>query len=249
MITTRYCVACGGTDLDDIPAEFVPFIVARAKILPHCNTLHCLECDCVFSDVRFNDAQMDRIYSDYRGEDYTIQRETFEPGYNARNEELKAGLDYLQEVEAFIGLHIQRLADTISVLDWGGDTGINTPFRETCARLDIYDIGGVSPLYGVMVQAPHPPYDLVILSSVLEHVPNPLALLEQVRDTMDDAILYVEVPNDPSVIVSKKLWHEHINFFTLVSLHKLAERSGIKIISYQLGNGGASHQVILKGIA
>ncbi len=89
-------------------------------------------------------------------------------------------------------------------------------------------------------------YNLVWLDNVLEHVLEPLTLLTQCRQLMDDGgVLVIEVPNDYSRFqdalirkgsVSKKYWEaypDHLNYFSFQSLKNLLE-----------GNGFATQKII-----
>ncbi|HLP82398.1 MAG TPA: hypothetical protein VK141_10480, partial [Nitrosomonas sp.] len=90
-----------------------------------CNTLYCTECGLLFSDIRFDDEEIAALYNGYRNEEYTALRDSYEPGYRQRADFLYAGLPHVPDIEQFL---VPFLNDSpIRVLDWGGDTGINTP--------------------------------------------------------------------------------------------------------------------------
>lgn len=88
-------------------------------------------------------------------------------------------------------------------------------------------------------------FDFVNLDNVLEHVPDPINLLQQIRKRMSsDAILRIEVPNDFSnfqeLIVqmgcSEETWvapPEHLNYFNQASLRSILESAGFKLLSIQ----------------
>jgi hypothetical protein len=82
-------------------------------------------------------------------------------------------------------------------------------------------------------------YQLVWLSNVLEHVLDPLALLESLRSLVaDDAVLVVTVPNDGSVLheslletgdITERFWiaiPDHVSYFTAQSLRRTAAATG-----------------------
>ena len=65
----------------------------------------------------------------------------------------------------------------------------------------------------------------------------------------EDTILYIEVPcekivfNDPNSFNlhnDKKHWHEHINFFTYLSMQKLLDSCGFSIIKEKILNAEES---------
>jgi SAM-dependent methyltransferase len=209
-----------------------------------CNTLHCLECGLLFLDIRFTEDEMKALYSDYRGEAYTTLRERYEPGYRARNDDLNAGIRYLPQVEAFLS---PFLPERIRVLDWGGDTGTNTPFKERAELFHVYDISAKSAVPGAtivdMETVRRTAYDLIVCSNVLEHVSYPVDLLADIKARMTEGtILYIEVPyeevvrlhaDSPGLASRKRHWHEHINFFGQVSTGRMVRAAGLEILALE----------------
>lgn len=206
-----------------------------------CNSLQCDVCGLLFLDIRFNQSEMRSLYAGYRDEQYTALREKYEPGYREKNAELNAGIGYLSEIEAFLSPHLRF---PVSVLDWGGDTGKNTPFKSRNKLFHIYDISDKPVIDGAQRvgkdAASNTPYDLVVCSNVLEHVPYPAETLLDLRSCMDErTVLYLEVPYedlvrtagaDAEVYRRKKHWHEHTNFFTETSLRRLLRRCDLSVI-------------------
>ena len=85
-------------------------------------------------------------------------------------------------------------------------------------------------------------FDVVHLKNVLEHVNNPIHVLEQCRELLrEDGILYIEVPNDYNIFQlfgvwinkERKSWiciPDHINYFNFRSLSKLLTKKNFKIL-------------------
>lgn len=256
----RHCVCCGSGTLESHPAILMPFVADRAfgwqpavideswglQTIPSgtaytvCKSLWCPECGLLFLDIRFSEAEMAGIYCGYRGAEYTRLREHYEPGYAARNQQLDQGVSYIAEVEHFLR---PLVGDTPHVLDWGGDTGRNTPFRGRSQMCDVYDISDKPVVAGARRvdhgQALGSTYDLVVCSNVLEHIPYPEDTLRDIVAAMDThSVLYVEVPFEDTVRtvpsqphLHKRHWHEHVNFFSEDSLHRLMERCGLEVVS------------------
>ncbi|MFV0280218.1 MAG: class I SAM-dependent methyltransferase [Rhodoblastus sp.] len=218
-----------------------------------CASVLCRDCGMLFLDMRFDDEEMGGLYSDYRGEAYTAARDRFEPGYAARNALLLDGSKYVARIEAFLRPHLA--VEKPRILDWGGDTGVNTPFRTQAACHDIYDISSRPPLSGARMvahgQAKSRSYDLVVFANVLEHVPKPREALSELADAMNaDTLLYVEVPHEDAIrliaapdmrLKSKRHWHEHINFFTQKALEIAFRDAGLtirQIVSHPVTAGG-----------
>jgi hypothetical protein len=134
------CVCCGSKSLKKSPALLMPFVADRAfgwqpveidgswglKTITSgmaysiCNSLFCGDCGLLFLDIRFSEVELNSLYDEYRGQQYTDLRETYEPGYKQRNDSLNAGIGYIAEIERFLGPH---LSFPISILDWGGGYG------------------------------------------------------------------------------------------------------------------------------
>ena len=261
MKIAKRCVACDGAHLSANPAVLVPFIglrvfgwnvaavdeswqlrdVPKGNALSVCNSMACHACGMLFLDMRFDDEEMASLYAGYRSESYTAMRARFEPDYAPRNALLLGGHAYLAVVEQFIEPH---LSSAPRVLDWGGDAGLNTPFRGRAAIHHIYDISGQPVMEGAISVdlgvARETAYDLVVLSNVLEHVPSPRTMLRSISAVMNtQTALYIEVPHEDTMrkwerpedrLVRKRHWHEHINFFSAEALDSLIAQAGLRTI-------------------
>jgi SAM-dependent methyltransferase len=211
---------------------------------PLCNSLQCRACGLLFCDIRFSEAEMAALYAGYRGADYALQRDRFEPGYAQLNAAILAHVPDTSQAEAFLA---PLVGPHPRVLDWGGDTGDNTPFLTTARAIDIFDISDQPVIQGARRvsrdEASSGAYDLVVLSHVLEHVPNPVALIGDAAAALgSNAILYVEVPYEGVVAANpdsrelapqKRYWHEHINFFTETAMRDLLARCGLVVAALE----------------
>jgi hypothetical protein len=150
---------------------------------------------------------------------------------------------YIARIEAFLKPHVTPAP---RVLDWGGGTGINTPFRRGAAEHDVYDISDRPLVEGARVvsldQTATRQYDLIVCSQVLEHLPYPMEALRRIATAMNSrTVLYVEVPHEDLVrlvddpqqrLGSKHHWHEHINFFTFDSLVAVLRQAGLQVVNW-----------------
>lgn len=255
------CICCDGRRLQRSPAVLMPFVALR--VFGHepveitaewglrdlrqgmaytlCNSLQCQDCGALFLDYRFTDAQMAALYHNYRDEQYNAQRIRFEPGYISVVPHYNQRAAYLDEVEAWLAPYLPQAP---TVLDWGGDTGINSLFREHNHLLHIHDISGVELVPGAeRVELEHigqNRYDLVTCSQVLEHVSYPQELLERLLPALGpDTLLYLEVPHEALVrqhsgslelAPLKRHWHEHVNFYTETAMRRLLARLGLAVV-------------------
>jgi hypothetical protein len=254
------CVCCGNDTLSQSPAILMPFVAARVfnwhpveideswglKTIQSgyaysiCNSLLCQDCGLLFLDMRFSDVELEKLYSDYRGQAYSELRERFEPGYIARNDLLNEGVPFLEQVEQFIRPYLKF---PIALLDWGGDTGINTPFKNENCLFHIYDISNKPVMEGARVvdaaTASSTQYQLIICSQVLEHTPYPAKVIESMKEAMsDNTLLYIDVPFEEhmrncatdSLLSSKRHWHEHINFYSPKALRTLVQVCDLEVV-------------------
>lgn len=224
----------------EVTAEWGLRDIPTGHAYPLCNSVQCTHCGAMFLDIRFDDAEMAALYADYRGEAYTELRERFEPGYKARNQIYIDGSPYISQIEAFLERHVGAQP---RILDWGGDTGRNTPFRGRCALHHVYDISGKPAEAGAMrvdkTVIGQTDYDLIVFSNVLEHVPHPIDTLAEITAEMGpDTLLYIEVPHEDlmranlrslEIYRQRKHWHEHINFFSEASIGPMLNHSGLDV--------------------
>ena len=253
------CVFCGADDLARSSAILMPFVADRAfgwspvviddswglKTIQNgnaysiCKSLRCRRCEHLFCDIRFSEEEMDAIYAGYREEAYVTLREHYEPGYHERNTALVETVSYKGEVEEFLAPHVR---DPLTILDWGGDTGANTPFENRRVSLDIFDISGKEVDGDAKAvtreQATSSKYRLIVCSQILEHIPYPSDLLLVVRKAMDEgSVLYIEVPYEEVMRrdveereKEKRHWHEHVNFYSPSSMAALLKNCGLKVV-------------------
>lgn len=101
------------------------------------------------------------------------------------------------------------------------------------------EVLGVPARCGGIGDLDHERFDLVVLSHVLEHLPDPSGALEGVAEVLGpDGHLYVEVPNVASVArhllgASWSGWQpgQHIWFFSPRSLRRLLGRTGYSVVA------------------
>ncbi len=73
-------------------------------------------------------------------------------------------------------------------------------------------------------------YDLVLIVQTLEHIPEPLKILESVITILNDTgIVYVEVPNILAYDSFEWLSSPHVSSFNIYSLKYLARKAGLSI--------------------
>ncbi|MFI5181368.1 MAG: class I SAM-dependent methyltransferase [Thermoanaerobaculia bacterium] len=229
-----------------------------------CQMLTCRRCTLSFHDVRLTASESERLYSGYRSDAYVRTRTRLEPEY--RDLHLRIGTP--GEVDAR-NANLGRLLESggippspAKLLDYGGDAGQFIPKFFDASRKFVYDISGASPREDVeAVDDPRSeaPYDFVMCCHVLEHVAEPLPLVEEVRRLLTaGGIAYFEVPWEPlflerlATILKRRTWnppplHEHATFFTSTALRHLVRRAGLSEVLCRVRRlrfGGTDHHVI-----
>jgi SAM-dependent methyltransferase len=104
-----------------------------------------------------------------------------------------------------------------------------------------WDAHGIDGAFNPETSKTLGPYDAIMLSGLLEHVPNPIAMLELARGLLDEGgLLCVGVPNDfsPLQIAARGalglddwwLADDRLNYFDFDSLCALLERLNLKVL-------------------
>lgn len=110
----------------------------------------------------------------------------------------------------------------------------------TCTALDpdaraaqhIRDIVGVTALCGDFnTQADMGRHDVVTLNKVLEHVPDPVAMLRRVHTVLaPGGVVYIELPDGEAAAQAgaarEEFFIEHLHVFSMTSLSMLLDRAG-----------------------
>ena len=240
-------------DVVEIDSSWQLRDIKEGYAYPLCSSLQCRLCDFLFLDIRFTDAEMSRYYEDYQSEDFFKERELLEPSFKERRKNMVPGsgdiadvFSQLNEVEKFISNCVEKRE---SVLDWGGKDGLNTPFKDSCRVHHILDFNKRQLSKAKVVsftKAKKSTYDLVVFRHVLEHCSYPAEILEQVKDCLSlKSAIYIELPfeeimhqnvGSKDLYKRKKLWHEHINFFSEKSIVSLLKRCGYQILDSSVMN-------------
>ena len=208
----------------------------------------CLNCSFVQTKHAFSEDAIGRLYLDYRSATYNEERVHYEPTYAALakavgvgDQEIKTRVEGLT---AFLADKVKRDGD-FSMLDFGGADGRFLPRFD--ARKYVLEISNISPLQGVVRiqdETGLDTYSYVQVAHVLEHVPEPLALLKRICSFVKPSgYVYIEVPQDltdeelerlKNSSLSRGLTvHEHINVYCSASVTSLVEAAGLVPVTVQ----------------
>lgn len=229
------CRACNSDKCTFNPSIIAPFLVERMfDMVPQptkhlygipnqvnyfpCKTMKCNDCGFCGINIMFDYEEMNNLYVNYREDEYNRIRLKYEPEYNCSTfNERHAYVDDVSE--PFINSHIK---DVDTLIDFGGYDGLNTP--NIGKNRHVYDICNVEskvPITDTLFNC-----DLMTCMHVLEHVPDPNKIIEEMKGF--SKYYYFEVPREKTE--NKEFWHEHINCFTMESFSNLLSKH-FKIIA------------------
>lgn len=208
MYTTHSCPCCQSSDLLRYPAVVAPFVAHYAVGAPpcRCSLCECNDCTFRFFDSRLTAEEAERLYRNYRGEEYFRVRHRYELWYS-RKFNADVGHDdqaiaFRKEIaETLLGRHLD-LASIGAVLDYGGDEGQFIPDALGKEKF-VFDLSDVVPVPGVTkigseADLHSRPFDLVMICHVLEHCSDPCAVLKDIKALGRDRpmLCYIELPDE-----------------------------------------------------
>jgi SAM-dependent methyltransferase len=202
MIEVSKCVICDGKIRQLKRALVAPFLAKRIwNRTPFCvDLMQCEACGFMFYNPRLDDADLQRLYGNYRSEEYQKMRYASEPWYTSKfNTDLASPGSYefrRAKLAPILGQHVgQRKISR--VLDYGGDRGDLVAGLFDDAETFVYDISGVAAATGVTATLDPAgcTADLIINSNVLEHVGFPRLLVGEIlRAAPEGGLVFLEVP-------------------------------------------------------
>jgi 2-polyprenyl-3-methyl-5-hydroxy-6-metoxy-1,4-benzoquinol methylase len=162
----------------------------------------CDSCGFGFFDYRYSGDEMDLIYKNYRGKNYTKIRSAWEPWYtdiyNDGHYLDKFVVRRREVIEQF--LKRNNLSTAKTIVDVGGDSGQFIPVLNSEKRF-VFDPSDKAMVEGVTridslnsVDV----IDLIIYAHVLEHVADPISELSKLLERA--SCIYIEVPVGVPVI-------------------------------------------------
>lgn len=187
---------------------------------------YCLGCSQIYANPYFSDDELVRYYEDYRTED---SQQEFDRRVTVKGPKILQRLRHL-------GVSGKRI-----IAIGCGSGGILVPLRQAGAAVMGYDIDQKAASFGrrqgLNIQSetlPWGPFDIVILSHVLEHLRQPDRLLTELKTQLNPkGVLYIEVPNvKPSWRGLKPhLETAHCWYFDRDTMTSLLNRCGYRVVS------------------
>lgn len=246
LVEVKTCQVCG-SDNHQTLFEEPPYRVQR-----------CQECSLVFVTPRWDDASIGQVYD----ADYWQSDSPKTKGYADYASEAHL---YLKTYRRRMGLVREQVPPGGKVLDVGcaagyflrvmRDAGYETygvELSSAIAQHAIDELGADRIFVGTLAEAAGAPgfaansFDLITFWDVIEHVPDPQALLRQAASMLKpDGALIIETQNVDSRFASLlgRRWHhfkheEHIYHFSPSTMPRLLAQGGFRVAKMTSDYGG-----------
>jgi SAM-dependent methyltransferase len=207
MYTIEACPCCLSRRSTERWAIVAPFLAQFAVGQPPflCKLLECSDCSFRFFNMRLAPQEVDRLYSEYRGDRYFAVRHRWEFWYSHKvnsgiSGDPKEIADRMAALEKLALPHVDR-EKIGTVLDYGGDRGQFIP-QSLGKEKYVFEVSDAVPVDGVTRIATHDDlegrqFDFVMVLCVLEHCSDPAQVLEQLRSYLHPgSFLCVTVPHE-----------------------------------------------------
>ncbi len=158
----------------------------------------CRKCSFRFFDSRLTGGEVQRLYANYRGDDYFKARHSYEFWYS-RSANDGIGGDEVEitsrklNLSTFLG---DRSRSITTVLDYGGDRGQFIP-EDIGTEHYVYEVSDAEPVEGAvrLTSVEGRQFDFIMLTHVLEHCSEPKEMLQLLKPLGNqNALFYFEVP-------------------------------------------------------
>ncbi len=265
------CAACGATGL--VPHMNVAGEAGEAGLIPTtdrygsalADIVRCPDCGHMQLSTMPSEADLAEAYGEARSEDYVVE----ERGQRATAE---AVLDRI-EAHAAPGTLVDLGCWVGFLLDEAGSRGWRTVGVEPSEFASAYARNrlGLEVLTAGLLEAELPDGTAggaaaVFLGDVIEHLPDPAAALERIRELlMPDGVLAMTLPDAGSRLarrLGRRWWSvipTHVHYFTRRSIATLLERNGFAVeeittapktfsVRYYLGRGGGYSEGLARGL-
>ena len=241
-IASPACPLCAGGDVrvfldGDCEALDASMLGSGRKVIAPGRILRCRNCGFGFRQSRFTDGELSELYR-------AMDPQVYQAELPGRRRTAKRHLAI-----------VQRYVSVGAILDVGCASGLFL----TLAAEARFDSTGIEPsdalrsqaqaalggkcriLGGTLEKSPLQPasFDAVTLWDVLEHIPDPLAMLGKCRDLLKPGgYLFLNVPDLDSLqarILGRRwplLLAEHLNYFNRPSLELCGRKAGLKLVRF-----------------
>ena len=250
MLEVGRCYCCGAAEVETLFHQEAedPYLtlIGLGSETPGQRWMVCKGCGFIYQTRRLEDADMDKLYRDYRLNDF--RGETPDAYFDRISSYPPAQSENYKKVTWLTEAGVVPPGRAGRILDIGCGGGLL--LHSFQARHPDWTVAGVEPTpnfaelaarrLGCIVHTGgyreglfEIPFDLITIIQVLEHVSDPVAFLGTARnDLADGGFLYVEVP-DVSDFGQLPLTHDrfmapHLWYFSEPSLGRVCRRAGLE---------------------
>ncbi len=229
----RACCLCNSEDAEELLCQPIGSISGLGDVNYVANILCCRECGFVYASPVPSQEVLARYYAAFANYENRYQPGGA-PGYVSR--------EHFEQVHTMIrgrfpspfkgrvleiGCGVAYLLSLFKADGWDA-LGIDPSKR--CGELskELYDVDCLTGSYSFSLLRDQEPFDLIILSQVLEHLISPQEVVSDLtRFLAPGGLLYVEVPNIYYPDCEMGYYNfEHLNYFTPNTLASLMQRYG-----------------------
>lgn len=213
----------------------------------------CRDCGLIFLNPRPTQEEIKKMYGPNQY-NYLVDGKKY---INVKNEMVPRYLETIKTIEKFKSVG--------RILEIGSATGYFLQAARTCGW-EVYGVEickkgveyankefGIETFWGTLEEANYPPgyFDVIVMYHTLEHLPDPLDVLKEVKKLLrEEGLLHISVPNVScwERIIQGKRWGafalpSHLYCFSPRTLQKLCKRAGFTIIG---GGGTGEINIFLK---
>lgn len=231
----RKCSVCGASDSKLIYDQPTESIIGLGSLDYHHLINMCNNCGFVFASPVLNEELIKKLYesmSNYEHPELVGVR----PDVEIRQIQRQFDIISSKFPSGFSGKALDIGCSTavlLSKFQANGWQVLGLDPSDKCIQIskEKLNVKVIKGFFSVELLKKEMPFDLIILSHVLEHVVNPDLVIRGIRELLaEDGLLYIEVPNLMKPDNTKCYFgFEHVNFFTPVSLLNLLQVSGFSL--------------------
>jgi SAM-dependent methyltransferase len=229
----RLCSVCGGGGhlIYDQPTES---IIGLGNLDYHHLINMCNKCGFVFASPVLNEELINKFYESMSNYEHP-ESVGVRPEVEIRQIQRQFEIISSRFSNGFSGKALDIGCSTAVLLSRFQEAGwqvLGLDPSDKCIQISKkLNVDVIKGFFSVELLKKEAPFNLVILSHVLEHLVDPNIVIEGIRELLsDDGLLYIEVPNLMKPDNTKCYFgFEHVNFFTPVSLSNLILANGFAL--------------------